>query len=390
MVKRFSVIFLKHLFFFYVLWGLLNMLGLKSYEGGMMKVTCVIAVACLSHNKWKGPDFFVLIFIIYAILSYLWGKVSLVIYLDGILTQILPISMYYIAKSPWFKENGFLINMRWPLFFSMVFAIYLYFAMPSWYLDFKTKEWLFEKTGEAFYENMRLSGFWTWSYFLGYASLFFIMYELKRYVVDNESKYVCVLLLPALVVLFFAQQRVSIAFFFVYIFILLVYSRKYNALKFKSLRKTILVITLVLTAISFFVLSTLDDGLIDYILDRSVNSDSNIVTDRIGLYEKRISTISFLGDGLGYCSHFSRNFTNNMISDCDYLRILNELGVLGFSILLLIIMTSLVYGCKNFKTNLYETCIIIFLLFAMIGAAPLELLTLHPYMYWYCIGRIFR
>ena len=386
-----SKLFINYLIAFYVLWGLLNMLGFHSYEGGMMKVTSFIALFCLFQIKWNALDFIVVFYVIYMFLSGIWGDVRTELYVDGIVGQIMPVSMYFIARGKWFKDNAFLENMRWPLLFSFVCAIYLYFSMPSWYVDFKTQNWTHELSGTNYYEHMRLSGFWPWSYFLGYASLFFIMYELKKNVFSsNCSHYQLVLLIPAFLVLFLAQQRVSIAFCFLYIIFIIIYSKKNNQNTYSILLKWTIFSCFVLAAFVLFVISSFDKDLIDYILERSVNSESNIVSDRFKLFGKFSGTISLMGLGLGHNSHLARDYGPNSITDCDYLRILNEIGVIGFFILITIIIVSLLRGYCNLKSSFYEFSIILFLLVAMIGAAPLEHLPLHPYMYWYCIGRIFK
>lgn len=156
---------------------------------------------------------------------------------------------------------------------------------------------------------------------------------------------------------------------------------------YKLLRWYVLVMSFLIIALIVILVVYIDQDLIQYILNRSVNNESNMVSDRIGLYSKWLDDITFLGKGLGFSSHFARVFNdNNMISDCDYIRILNEEGLVGISILTIIFATILIIGIGKLRHHFFEYSIVIFLLVAMIGAAPLEHLPLHPYMYWYCIG----
>ena len=387
-------LFLNNLMAFYVLWGMLNMLGYKSYEGGMAKVTTVMCFLYAFSIRFRPIDVLLLIYIAYCLFSYGWGDVSLEIYADGIVTQLMPISMYFLMRMPQFKNSTFLDDMKWPLLFSFISALFLYFINPSWYMAFKTQGWSYEYSGIMFYERTRLSGFWPWPYFIGYMALFYLMWEIKKlidnkYRKDNISLIISISsIFIALLVLFFAQMRVTIAYFVIYCVLVYVYSSKVNKKKSRTFIKVLIIVIVAIFVLGLITLNYVDSDLIDYILGRSINSESNIVTDRFGIFQDYLSTISMFGEGLGSFSHFARFFGKHYVSDCEYIRIPNEIGVFGFTLLLIILLTIFHYGVRNFRFCFFEVSVMLFLFIAMIGAAPFEHLPLHPYFYWFCMGRI--
>ena len=139
----------------------------------------------------------------------------------------------------------------------------------------------------------------------------------------------------------------------------------------------------------WFFLSYINDmNLMDYIVNRTVNKENNLVEERWLQYAKFFNTITPLGSGIGSLSHVMLDHTRRTINDCDYLRLLNEVGLVGFSLLSIIIISSIVKGIKNYKIYFFEVNVLIFMLISMLGANPLEVDQLHPMMYWYCMGRI--
>lgn len=369
------------------------MFRFKSFEGGMMKVTLgIIAISIVIKKlKFVPFDWMVLFYCFYALVSFSWFPLPKEFFVMAIENQLYPISMFYIARLYFVSPENFLRNMRTPLLIAFACALYLYFFQPSWYLAYKTSSWTYEYSGENYFEHMRLSGFWPWSYFIGYSSLFLIMYETTKRVVFKEKRpfFVITIVLSGLV-LFFAQQRVSIVYLVVFLFLLLLvfYKKKLLQIK-KKIFFMIAGLLFVGGVVFFFIAPNLDNSYVEYVSNRSFSQNSTLVADRFGLYAAHYSNISFFGDGLGSHSHTMRNFAPKWcISDCDYVRLLNEVGVFGTFLLGLIIFVPFVKKMKYFRELFFEYNLILFLLIAMIGATPLEHLPLHPYIYWFCLGKI--
>jgi hypothetical protein len=391
--KSLGKLYIDHLWLLIVLAGLVSMLLSVKNPGGVRfwELATLVAFFALRSIRIKSIDLLVFGYIFHCMFTFLWGDISFDIFLNGgVKCQLLPISFYFIARSPDFQDNKMFAKMQYPLMFAFISALFLYFYMPSWYMEFRTRDIEINALSQSWFEQTRLSGFWGWSYVIGYASLFYIMYELKSYIIDGvRNKNIWIKVVIAFLVLFFAQQRVTIAYCIVYIPFLLFVGTKKKIYFFRILFLSVLAILLLVSIIYFIVCNYMDPQFIDYILNRSIDHDSNLVEERFLLFEKYFKTISFLGAGLGKYSHYVFSVLDqDTISDCDYIRLLNEVGILGFLYLAIIIIVVLFMGIRQIRTFFYEFNIVLFLLASMIGAAPLEAWTLHPFMYWYCMGRI--
>lgn len=391
-MKALSGFFLNNLIAFYVLWGLCNMLGFHSYEGGMVKIVTLLCILYSTSLKLKGIDFIILFYVLYCLFSFGWSDIPWrIYYVGGVENQLMPISLYFIVRTPPFKSCKLLENMKWPLLFAFIAALYLYFYNPSWYYAFKTRNWTFDHVGDSYYERTRLSGFWPWPYFIGYSSLFYLMWEITKLshgVTKKMQYFFYISITISIAVLFFSQLRVAIAFFFVYIILLCHYTYSQKLVSFKVVSRIIVAIIIgsVLTLLILYYYAEAD--FVSYVLGRSVESKTNFVNDRIMQYSRYIDSISLFGDGLGSHSHYGRSILLQSITDCEYIRIPNEIGVVGMALLLTILLSILLMAIKNYSKCFFEMNIMIFLFMSMMGAAPLEHLPLHPYIYWFCMGRI--
>ena len=131
----------------------------------------------------------------------------------------------------------------------------------------------------------------------------------------------------------------------------------------------------------------MDVEYLNYLYYRSVDMEDNLVDERVGMFSEYINGISFWGSGLGKYSHNALIFDMPSIADCEYIRLLNELGLFGAFLFFGIIVSSYVRLFKNKKLYSYEMVCISFFLAAMIGATPLESVSQQPFLLWYCVGR---
>ena len=380
--------------YFNVLWGVLTMLQLKAWEGGFMKLAAVLGFLLILSKKTKinGVGLLVLVYIIYSLISgILFSPVD--VWQGSIVVSLLSISFFFIGSSGYFSDNAFMKNMRWPILFAMICAVFLYIFPPGWYVSWKTDFITTEnmKNSQMFYERLRLSGFWAWPYYLGYMALFFLMIKLKQYFIDNKyDKLSLFEVLTAIIVLFMAQLRVTIAFLVVYYCLLIWYARKSHS---SNIRKLVIVGLIGLVVIVLLIVALItfigDAGLVEYIMSRTVDKNDNLVTERVNLFSQYINSISFLGTGFGMHSHYLVTMDmKGAITDNDYIRLLNEVGILGALTVFAIIIYSLRRAFMNINSYFIEFCILLFLLVAMVGADPLEVPGLHTEVYWYCMGRV--
>ena len=383
-MKKITSLFIDNIYLILVLFGLMGMLGFPHYESGLMKIATILFVLNIFNIYYKPIDIVVFFYIVYCLFSSWWGDVSIDVFYNGIVTQLMPISFYFLSRVRYLKANKLLKNMYYPLLFAFISAIVLYFYMPQWYVNYKTQSWDIIYEGSSYYERMRLSGFWVWPYFLGSASLFFLMHEIA---ISRSDKLYFPSIVIAMIVLFLAQLRGPIIFFLFFIFLTFLLSNRME-IKMNEKLKRNFIVTACICIICFIAYYLLPPDLKEYILDRSVNSKIDFIQERILFYSRQFDSITILGSVLGGYSHYAFTQRLHAITDCDYLRIANEIGIFGLSILLFIIIYILVLGLKKIQKNYFEVSVVIFLLTGMIGSAPLESTLLQPFFYWYCMGRI--
>ena len=92
------------------------------------------------------------------------------------------------------------------------------------------------------------------------------------------------------------------------------------------------------------------------------------------------------GDGLGRYSHKAVEYSDKFISDGNYFRMIAEIGILGFLIFTLIIITSLFKGYRNFKEKYIELGIIVIICMQAVGSNVFAFQLIAP-IFWYSIGR---
>lgn len=378
--------FISNYYWIYVMLALWVYVGLPDlYSYTIIIFTLSAIVLC-----YKSPiilntvDRMIILFIIYQMVSCLFSDYRFEIYYYGVKAQVMPMVFYFIGRNAFFRrDNKFLDNMKYPMMFAFVVGLILYFWQPTWYIERKTMELAQTASSNRYYEVTRLSSFWPWSYAMGYASLFFIMYFSKDILVKRPQKVAYFYIITAILVLFFAQQRVSIAFFILFIVIVSLFGKADK----KSIVRLWMFICIAFLFILIWFLNYADTDFIEYVLNRSVQSDENIVDQRFGMFED-FWNVTFLGEGLGKYGHAALIYNKLSITDCEYIRLMAELGIMGCTIFFLIYLKSIFRAFVYRKTFFFEFCLISFFLASMIGATPLENHSMQPFLFWFCIGRI--
>lgn len=213
---------------------------------------------------------------------------------------------------------------------------------------------------------------------------------MKLFVFDRKPfKYFTLAIILSVTCLFLAQQRVSIAFLLVYMVLITFYARKANRDSYEKLIRIFIILALAILVLVFLFAFYVDSGYLEYILNRSSGYEGNLVKDRFDLFASFMKNLSLTGTGLGSCGHSVIYITGKAsVCDNDYYRIIVEYGYIGIVLIMSTIACFLLKGFKNISRNFFYVNILLFLLCSMIGACPLELSTLQPFMYWYAMGKI--
>lgn len=397
-MQKFLVKIIAYYYWWLVAIAASLMFGVRDVSSVLIVVVVAVLAMGVSSIRWKAMDIIAFFFLIYSMITYFFAEYTypMRLYYLGIRSQVVPMLFYFIARSKFFKSDDFFENIRAPLFFAMVVGVFFYFFQPAFYVAYKASViWanfdanVNDLSGKLLYEFTRMSSFWPHSYFIGYSSLFLFMYSSKKIVIDNcYKKFDLACFGLSFFCLFFAQQRVSIAFCLMFFFALTVYAT-FKRLPTRSFLYALWVGAIIFgIGIFFVVMNFLDVDFLDYVLNRTVNYQGSIVGDRLDMFSEFIKRLSFFGAGLGRYGHGAVELGYIGIPDSDYIRIPAELGIFGLVILMIICLGSLFNGIKLFKYAFFEICVICFALVAMLGAAVWELGTLQPFLYWFCIGHI--
>ena len=375
-------------YYIYVILGMFSFLHFPDYYA-YVTIFLLASIFITFRNQPiinNGMDKLIILFLLYQLATCVLGG-SGVLYNWWLTAKVQIASMvfYFIGRYRSDEVEKFFVNMKVPMTFAMIVGLILFFWAPSWYIERRTAILSSESNMESFYEATRLSSFWPWSYTMGYGSLFFFMYFYK-YLNNKINMENITSITISLLTLFFAQQRVSIAFLLVFLG-MVIYFNPYNNRKVTfSILLSISVIAIIIFVYLFYFA---DSGLVDYILNRSVDKEDNVVDERFDMFIHFIK-VSLFGTGTGTCGHAAYYDSGNGVTDCEYIRLFVELGIIGSFILFLIFAKSIIRALKYNRIYFFELSVILFYLAAMIGATPFENYSMQPFLFWLCIGRVFN
>lgn len=369
-------------------------------QGLMLLVDLYLLAIFFSTYKpfrFTKLDWLVCFYIAYCLISYTFSDYPFSVFFYGVRWSIIPMSMYFVAKSVNSVDYfSFFWGLRKPVLVACFCGILLYYIQPGFYMDYKFANWdLTALSDNALMEVSRFSSFWTHSYCISYLCLFLLLRDYKLIIFDykllktkgNRMLLEVVFLFSIIAI---AQQRVVIAYATLSFFFLYAYSFLMRNGALVRMSKILSVYLALGVVMGLFASLLLGDVFVQYVADRTFGyeGDEGMVEDRFALFEDSIRRISLFGEGFGKYGHAALDYKMPSITDCDYIRLPCEIGVLGFLILAIIFVVSLLRGVLIFHKVLVETLVVAFYPVAMIGAAPIYVTYMHPCMLWFCMGRI--
>lgn len=389
MVAKLRYLFVQYYYLLFILVGLSQMLRISGGWTIISYLSFLLALTAFRSTKCQFCDFLVLFFIAYSLLTYpLFGDYPSDIYVASIRDQIFPMSFYFLARNDKTRNTDILQKAIYPLMAAYIIGFYLFFTSPSWYVDYKL-DGNYNRTLSNYYNLTRMSSFWSSSYFVGYSAVFVIIYLINKSVFENKKiNYYGVILVISFLALFFSQQRVSIAFVGIYLSVVCFVLLKKRKISPRKFILYFIALLLVITLIAVLINHYMDKYYIDYLVQHFTDSEDSIVEDRINMFKDYVSSITFFGEGLGKYSHNAIFYNMACISDCEYIRTPNEIGIFGMGIFLMISFFPLFINYKQGRQFNYESFFVIFFLLAMVGATPLEVSQQQPFMLWYCLGKM--
>lgn len=93
------------------------------------------------------------------------------------------------------------------------------------------------------------------------------------------------------------------------------------------------------------------------------------------------------GRGLGTVGHKALEFSETLIPDGNYFKIIAETGLIGFSIFLMILLLATANGVKNLREKYLELGIVLSICLIAVGSNILTYQSIAP-IFWYSVGRL--
>lgn len=388
-MKKFLSFIIQYWYYFFIANTILQVFSFRDFYSVLVVVMWLLGVDSMTKIKWNKIDVAVAASMFFSIFSYFFSDYRIELFYFGVKNQLSVMFLYFIARTGKFRNDDFIENFKWPMLFIIVSGIVLYFFPPGWYSAFRYNSLGdLSDNPQLFYEMTRMSSFFSHPYFLGYGSCIMIIYIIKKLLIDKcESRWYYVAFFLTIFTLFFSQMRVAIAYSLLFLTLsslYVVFIDKSNSRFFK----TILYLVPISIIILFLIINNIDEDFLYYITERSTNKDDNLIEERINIFAYFFRYISVFGSGLGRFGHSAIEFNQKCIADAEYLRVLCELGYVGMFLLIFPIIYSVILGIKNIKNAFFETFVVLFFLFVMIGAAPLEMTQQHNFLLWFCVGHI--
>lgn len=342
-----------------------------------------VSIFILYKNKnfmlRKGLDTLVLAYIIYNILSFVFFSFSdlpISVYFKEFSNSILPIIPFYFFGRLNYNNSFYNITL-YSLVACFIVGFYFQLTLPLNYMVFMNN---IDGTGTnpiSYIDYHSILGITATGSLgaIGFLLSFNVLYKSNF----KKGKIAFLICFIALVLSFrrAALYTAIFAFLWVNYFVLF----KFKGQKLKLLFFEFLVI--------FAFLYRLIDSNPEFLSDlfERFTSFSDAIDSRSDSWFKGLSsTQNFIaGDGLGRYGHKAVEFSNTYIPDGNYFRMIAELGIIGFSIFSLIILSALYNGFSKIKNHYVELCIIIMICMQAVGSDMFSFQLVAP-IFWYSIG----
>lgn len=285
-------------------------------------------------------------------------------------------------------------------------GLYLYIAAPGYYTaylhDARSNLWFKDDSQYVNESNIiefsRFSSFFASSYIISFFSIPALIISLGYSIKDDSPvphHWCYVIATVSFIAAILCQQRIAIGFAFLVVVFFLIFTRRMSGIK-KGSRTWLFYIIVILLVV----------GLADFVAnfdwyDRiavlvggrlEVMNFSQALSERTGQYSSfdRATGLSYiLGLGLGSCGHAAGAVGLKAIHDGEFVKLFYEYGLVGCTILAVLLISTLKRGLMNFKNYYTELLIIVFFLVAGLGSDSLTFFV-YSAMFWFSVGRIWN
>ena len=348
---------------------------------------------------------FVNIFVGYSLLTiafYAVNGMPLSCYFQTFRSFIFPILFAYLGCK-YSTDNSF---NKWYLIgcaFCFLVGFYLYITGPDYYLQYLTSAregWREDSyiNESNILEFSRFSSFFATPYAVSCFSIPALILSLsfaQNQIGGINRPWCYVIAVVSFIAALLCQQRIAMVFGLLVILFFVFYSGVLSGAK--SQIRVILVVVifalLIVNVLSVVSQSEWYDRIFRLLSARfdSMNFSEAMSarTDQYRSFDRQTPLSFIFGLGLGSCGHAAIRAGFKGVADGEYVKLFYEFGVVGCSLLAILILSTLIHGLKHFKLYYPEVLIMLFYLAAAIGSDSLTFF-LYSIMFWYSMGRIWN
>lgn len=304
--------------------------------------------------------------------------------------ELLLLSFFFIGEHNHKNDWNIIYKNILPFIIVGIASLYLYLVSPGWYISFKMEQW--DDNASRLLEMSRLSGFWTYPYWISYGCPIFCLFTYCKsyysgYIRTQDIFFVLFLILLTML----TQQRAPLLFMSI-ITVIFVFSGLFSGNKLGGKSGYLKFLALLFLVINVAI-NMMNADMLEHFIGKFafLFSQENLLRDRADVFiDFKSKDITVFGDGIGFYSHVAYAMGKLAITDQQYMKILYETGYWGACGYIMIFATCIYKALKNYKENLFELGLIMFYLLSMTGANSLTMSIYHVPILWFFCGRLFN
>ena len=328
----------------------------------------------------------VLIYVIYNTFSgifYISNGIPFFVFYMEYSNSIFPILFFFIAYyATEEQETQFYKIFVYAGIFVIVVGFYYWVFPNEMYFNFLFRT-IPNFTHKHYYLDMRMNSFLS-SIDMGTLSSLLVAISLYNIMIKKKYLFNAVLFIIAICSSVLSMQRSSYAASIIVIMILSVYGFS-NGKILKSM--TLLIMISLFVGLSYLIL--IEEPIFFQQIYERFGTFSTALSERSESWVNAVenSPNILLGSGLGSVGHKALEFAKYYVRDGSYLKIIVEVGLIGFFLFICIVLLTYLKYLKGKNQSIRNICLITVFLFQAIGSNVLAFQVLLP-VFWYSIGRI--
>lgn len=336
-----------------------------------------------------------ILYCFFSIICYLYNGLPIHLYFYALSAYVAPMLIAYVGYGDNKKPFEFYNYLMWSTLVMVVVGIFLFFYQPAWYVTAVSVHYndaWYRETQQlnetALMEKARMGSFLLISYAVGYLCMFTLPISLWKMSMESKQTrrnlytYISIIIFVSAML---CQLRVVMAFtvgtIFLFVFL------RHRKFFFPALIITVLV---------FFVLLDVVFSFRSIHVFEAIASRIEVMSFEQAMEGSRMEQINnvlnawqnyIFGEGVGSGGGRARQYGFIGITDGNYIRLLYEHGIIGFSLFIYVTFSSLLKCIKHIRYLFIEFICILSILTAMIGADPLSYF-FYIVPFWYVIGKV--